>query len=52
MNEQDDIEKHIKDQGDDVDLCDEAVKVQRHNGYQLAAVDTEENGNDEDEEPS
>ncbi|PFX16227.1 Hemicentin-2 [Stylophora pistillata] len=41
-----------EDQGDAVDLCDEAVNVQGHNGYQLAAVDTEEIENYEDEQPS
>ena len=42
----------MEDQGDAVDLCDEAVNVQGHNGYQIAAVDTEEIGNYEDEQPS
>ncbi|PFX16591.1 hypothetical protein AWC38_SpisGene19125 [Stylophora pistillata] len=51
-DEQDDIENNTEDQGDAVDLCDEAVGVQGHNGYQLAALNTDEIGNDEDEEPS
>lgn len=51
-DEQDDIGKHMEDQGDDVDLCDEEFGVQESNGYQLTAVDTDETGNEEDEELS
>ncbi|PFX16595.1 Tyrosine kinase receptor Cad96Ca [Stylophora pistillata] len=51
-DEQDDIGKHMEDQGDAVDLCDEEVGVQESNGYQLTAVDTDQTGNDEDEESS
>ncbi|XP_022804778.1 fibroblast growth factor receptor 3-like [Stylophora pistillata] len=50
--EQDDIGKHMEDQGDAVDLCDEEVGVQESNGYQLKAVDTDETGSDDDEESS